>query len=63
MLGTLAMNIRSWNWRRKHRPEAVGYERPQVATQGTKLARFVAANHLLPVNDDVAKAFPPRKAS
>lgn len=63
MLGSLAMSFRSWNWRRKHRPESVGYERPQVATQGTKLARFVAANHLIPLADDVAKAFPKRSVS
>ena len=62
MLGSIAMAIRSWNWRRKHRPEAVGFERPQVATKGTKLARFVAAGHMLQVNDTVAKAFPRRRA-
>lgn len=60
MIGPLAMAFRSWRWRRKNRPEAVGYERPQVATQGTKLARFVAANHLIPLADSVKRPFPRR---
>lgn len=61
MLSALVpMALRSWWWRHRHRPDAVGFQRPQVATQGTKLARFVAVGHLIPLNDSVDRAFKPR---
>ena len=61
MLGALIpMRLRSWLWRRMHRPDAVGFSRPQVATSGTKLARFVMVGHVIPTNDAVARAFPRR---
>jgi hypothetical protein len=64
MLGALVpREVRSWWWRLKHDPRDVGKERPQVATEGSLRGRVVAVNHMIPVADETARAFPRRKMS
>jgi hypothetical protein len=63
MLGPIAMAVRSYLWRRKNDPRRVGKERLAVATQGSLRGRVVAVNHMIPVADETAKAFPRRKMS
>jgi len=63
MLGALIpREIRSWWWRKKNDPKAVGFERPQVATQGSLRGRVVAVNHLIPMHDRLHKALPRRRS-